>query len=148
MGKIIRGEDFRWDVPVKEYKTEGNGFRAIHRQTLMGEGAGEEHLQFVTRYFEIQPGGYSSLEHHEHQHAVVIVRGSGKVILGDRVEAVSLHDCVHIDAHTIHQFHATGDEPLGFLCVVDRDRDRPQIPTEAEVEALRRNPEVARLLRI
>jgi hypothetical protein len=25
----------------------------------------------------------------------------------------------------VHQFRATGDEPLGFLCVVERERDRP-----------------------
>jgi hypothetical protein len=25
----------------------------------------------------------------------------------------------------VHQFRATGAEPLGFLCVVERERDRP-----------------------
>jgi hypothetical protein len=25
----------------------------------------------------------------------------------------------------VHQFRATAAEPLGFLCVVDRERDRP-----------------------
>jgi hypothetical protein len=26
-----------------------------------------------------------------------------------------------------HQFQATGDEPLGFLCTVDRVRDSPEV---------------------
>ncbi len=148
MAKIVRAKDYRWDVPVKDYKTDGTGFLDIHRQTLLGEDAGEERLNFVTRYFEIQPGGYSSLEHHEHPHSVVIIRGAGEVVLEDRVESIGLHDCVYIAPHQWHQFHATTDEPLGFLCIVDRDRDRPQVPTEEEVEELRKNPALARRIRV
>jgi len=44
----------------------------------------EEPFNFVTRYFEIQPGGYSTLERHQHPHAVVVIRGRGRVMLGDR----------------------------------------------------------------
>ncbi|WP_290653719.1 cupin domain-containing protein [Aquisalimonas sp.] len=148
MAKIVRADGYRWEVPVKEYKTQGTGFRAIHRQTLLGENQGEERLHFITRYFEIQPGGYSSLEHHEHPHCVVIVRGTGEVILHDRVESIGLHDCVYIAPHQIHQFHAVGDEPLGFLCIVDRERDRPQIPGDAELQRLRENPEIARRMKV
>ena len=136
MTKIVRAHGFRWDVPLKEYKTEGTGFRDITRQTLLGEGEGEQRLNFLTRYFEVQPGGYSTLEHHEHPHAVIILRGAGEVILGDRVEPVGLHDCIYISPDTLHQFHATADEPLGFLCMVDRERDRPRLPTDAELERL------------
>lgn len=148
IGRIIRARDYRWDdVPVKEYKTDGTGFRDIHRQTLLGEAEGEERLRFITRYFEIQPGGYSSLEHHEHPHSVVVIRGHGEVVLGDRVEPIGLHDCIYTPPHCIHQFHATGDAPLGFLCIVERDRDRPQIPDEATVERLCSDPALARRIR-
>ena len=148
MAKIIRSENYRWDVPLKEYKTDGTGFRDITRQTILGEAEGEERLNFLTRYFEVQPGGYSSLEHHEHPHAVVIIRGEGEVILKDRVEPVGLHDCVYISPHTYHQFHATGAEPLGFLCIVDRERDRPQVPGDTDLENLRKHPDVAKRLRV
>ncbi len=148
MAKIIRAHNYRWDVPLKEYKTDGTGFRDITRQTILGEGENEERLNFLTRYFEVQPGGYSSLEHHEHPHAVIIIRGEGEVILKDRVEQVGLHDCVYISPHTYHQFHATGKEPLGFLCMVDRERDRPQVPTDEEIEQLRRSSDVARKLKV
>ncbi|MEX0731828.1 MAG: cupin domain-containing protein [Aquisalimonadaceae bacterium] len=148
MAKIIRADHYRWDVPLKEYKTDGTGFREITRQTLLGESEGEERLNFLTRYFEVQPGGYSSLEEHEHPHAVVIIRGQGEVILHDRVEPVNLHDCVYISPHTWHQFHAVGDEPLGFLCIVDRERDRPRLPEDEDVERLGQNTEVKRRLRV
>jgi len=147
MAKIIRADRYRWDVPLKEYKGEGTGFRDITRQTLIGEGAGEESLNFITRYFEVQPDGYSSLEEHDHQHVVVIIRGQGEVILQDRVERVGVHDCVHISPNTWHQFHATGSEPLGFLCIVDRERDRPRLPGEEDVERLGSHPDVKARLR-
>lgn len=146
--KVIHGSGFRWrGVPVHAYKTEGSHFRGITRQTLLGEGDDEAALNFVTRYFEIQPRGYSSLERHQHPHAVVIIRGKGEVVLGDRVEPVEPLDCVYVAPQTFHQFHATGDEPLGFLCTVDRERDRPRLPDASELERLERNPAVARRLR-
>ena len=40
-------------------------------------------------------------------------------------------DCVYVSPDTVHQFRATGKEPLGFLCVVDRRRDRP-VPVAPE----------------
>ncbi len=147
MAKIIRAEHYRWNVPLKEYKTEGTGFRHVTRQTLLGEADGEERLNFITRYFEVQPGGYSSLERHEHPHVVVIIRGEGEVVLENRVERVRLHDCVYISPHTFHQFHATGDDALGFLCMVDRERDRPQLPRDEDVERLSTNPAVRARIR-
>jgi quercetin dioxygenase-like cupin family protein len=125
---VIREDSFRWsDVPLREYKTGGGHFKAIHRQTLLGEGTDEQALDCVTRYFEIQPGGYSSLERHRHPHSVMVIRGRGRVLLEDEVHTVSPFDCVYVSPWTVHQFQATDDEPLGFLCVVTRDRDRPQL---------------------
>jgi len=135
--KVVRGRGYRWDdIPVHEYKTEGSHFRDITRQTLLGEAGDEHALNFVSRYFEIQPGGYSTLERHDHPHSVVVLRGTGEVILQDRVEPLAPHDVVYVAPQTAHQFHATGDEPLGFLCVVDRERDRPQLPDDDEVAKL------------
>src|SRR5205807_1072774 len=81
--KVLKFGGFRWDgIPVREYKTGDVPYRDVTRQTLLGEGAGEEPFNFVTRYFEIQPGGYSTLERHQHPHAVVVIRGRGRVTLG------------------------------------------------------------------
>lgn len=146
--KIIRAENYRWgEVPLRDYKTDGTHFKAITRQTLMGEGKGEEALNFLTRYFEIQPGGHSTLEHHAHPHSVVVIRGQGEVILEDAVHPIRPPDCVYIAPYTFHQFHATSEEPLGFICVVDRERDRPQLPDTRDVERLSEYPDVGRRLR-
>ena len=86
------------------------------------------------RYFEIDPGGYSSLEYHRHPHSVIIIRGSGSVVLGDEVHHLQLHDVVFISPETVHQFHADNNDKLGFICIVDRYRDRPTIPGDKELE--------------
>jgi quercetin dioxygenase-like cupin family protein len=135
--KVIKCHDFRWEaVAVKEYKAAGAPFKDVTRQTLLGEGAGEEALDFIVRYFEVQPGGYSTLERHQHPHAVVILRGTGRVVLGERSYAIAPYDCVYVAPGMLHQFQATGGDPLGFLCTVDRVRDRPQLPSEEELRAM------------
>ncbi|RMF21021.1 MAG: cupin domain-containing protein, partial [Deltaproteobacteria bacterium] len=96
--------------------------------------------------FEVAPGGYSSLERHEHPHAVVIVSGRGSVILDDEVSELAPLDCVYVAPGTLHQFRAALDEPLGFLCIVDRERDRPVAASPKDVERICKNPEIARLL--
>lgn len=124
--KLLKFDRFRWStIPLREYKTAGDDFREITRQTLLGDGEGEHPLRSISRYFEIAPGGYSSLERHEHPHSVIVIRGSGRVLLDREVHAVAPFDCVYVAPGTAHQFQAAGDEPLGFLCIVDRERDRP-----------------------
>jgi mannose-6-phosphate isomerase-like protein (cupin superfamily) len=76
----------------------------------------------------------------------MILRGSGRCMVGGMVRDVGQHDLVSIPPLTWHQFRASEREPLGFLCMVNRERDRPQLPTEAEREALRGNAAVAAFL--
>jgi quercetin dioxygenase-like cupin family protein len=138
---ILKCGDYQWEsVEKHKYKTGGTGFRDIHRYALLDDQYPE--LNFHTRYFEIQPGGYSSLEYHRHPHSVVILRGSGSVILENEIHPVSLHDVVYISPDTIHQFHADKGGHLGFICMVDRYRDKPAIPTPETIKKRIQNPEV------
>ncbi len=131
--KVIKADDYSWDgVERKQYKTDTNNFKEIHRFTLLGEDISQ--LNSETRYFEIQPGGYSSLELHRHPHSVVIIRGSGTLVLENELHDLKLHDVVFIAPETIHQFHADKGEPLGFICIVDRYRDRPAIPDDQTIQ--------------
>jgi quercetin dioxygenase-like cupin family protein len=137
-------EGFRWQgVDQLAYKEEGSApFKAITRQTLFADPK----LGCEWRYFEMQAGGYSTLERHEHMHAVMILRGRGHCLLGNEVREVKAYDLVTIPPMTWHQFKATADEPLGFLCMVNAERDRPQLPTDEEVRKLRGEPRVAAFL--
>ena len=87
------------------------------------------------RYFEVAPGGFSTLERHEHMHAVLILRGRGHCLVGDEVKQLETRDLVTVPPMTWHQFRATTDEPLGFLCMVDAQRDKPQLPDAGRCRA-------------
>ena len=127
---------FRWDaVEVLRYKDEGSApFRDVTRQVLF-EGTG---LPVQLRYFEVAPGGWTTLERHEHVHAVMVIRGHGQCLVGDHAYDIGQHDLVSVPPMTWHQFRAADDAPLGFLCMVTQERDRPQLPDAAEVESISR----------
>lgn len=135
---------FRWEgVAHQPYKQDGSApFKDISRQVLFHEAS----LGCELRYFEMDSGGYSTLERHEHAHAVMILRGLGQCLVGNEIRGVEPLDLVSIPSWTWHQFRATGREPLGFLCMVNVMRDRPQLPSEAELTALRSTPAVAQFL--
>lgn len=144
--KVLKCDNYHWDsVKRHQYKSDGGGFSKIHRYALLDERFPE--LNFHTRYFEIEPGGYSSLEYHRHPHSVVVIRGKGSVIIGNDIHQLSLHDIVFISPETIHQFHADKDEYLGFLCMVDRYRDKPVIPDSETVEKKIRNENVRSMMK-
>jgi len=132
---------FRWKgVEVLNYKAEGSApFKDVTRQVLFSDADQASQL----RYFEIRPGGYTTLERHEHVHAVMVVRGKGQCLIGTEVHKIGTHDLVTVPPLTWHQFRPEGTEPLGFICMVDATRDRPQLPNEQDLQDLRKHPHVA-----
>ena len=137
-------DDFRWDgVEMRPYKEDERAlYKTITRQVLFSDPAMAGEL----RYFEVAAGGFSTLERHEHMHAVLILRGRGQCLVGDEVKTLETRDLVTVPRMTWHQFRATTDEPLGFLCMVDAHRDKPQLPGADDVARLRQNPAVAAFL--
>ncbi len=136
--------DYRWDgVELLPYKEDDRAlFKAITRQTLFSD----PDLQGELRYFEMAPDGFSTLERHEHMHAVLILRGRGHCLVGNEVRPVETRDLVTVPAMTWHQFRATRGEPLGFLCMVNARRDKPQLPTPDDMAELRADAKIASFL--
>ncbi len=134
--------DYRWEeTDLLAYKEEGAApFKAITRQTLFRH----PEMKGELRYFEMAPEGYSTLERHQHVHAVLILRGSGQCMVGGQVFDIAQNDLVTIEPMTWHQFRANAGEALGFLCMVNVERDKPQLPTEDERTALAADPKVAK----
>ena len=137
---------FRWEgIEVRPYKEEGTHFSGVTRQVLFEGGEG---LECQLRYFEVAAGGWSSLERHHHAHAVMIIRGHGRVLIGERVIDAAANDLVRIPPLTWHQFRGADDAPLGFLCMVDCERDRPERPDAEALATLAALPEVAAFIRL
>ncbi len=126
--KVLRHTgEFEWEgVPLEDYKSTTESWRGITRRELLGK-RGESH-DFHVRYFEIEPGGFSTLEKHQHEHAVIVQRGQGEVQFGCYVYRVGFGDVIYVSPEDPHQFRNPDDagEPFGFLCIVNATRDRPQ----------------------
>ena len=138
-------QPFRWEnITVSPYKPTGTHFSGITRQLLFDGGEG---LGCQLRYFELEPGGYSSLERHRHAHGIMVIRGAGRVLVGNRIWELGTHDLLRVPPLTWHQFRAD-DAPFGFLCMVDCGRDTPERPDPDALTDLRHDPEVAAFIRV
>jgi quercetin dioxygenase-like cupin family protein len=80
-------------------------------------------------------------------HAVLVLRGSGHCLVGEEVKPIGLRDLITVPPMTWHQFRATAAEPLGFLCMVNAARDKPQLPSAEELARLRANAKIDAFLR-
>ncbi|ABD07922.1 conserved hypothetical protein [Rhodopseudomonas palustris HaA2] len=136
----------RWDgVEPMQYKQADTApFCDVSRQVLFADA----NLACEWRYFEVAEGGYSTLERHAHVHAVMIHRGKGQCLVGATISDVAAGDLVFIPPMSWHQFRANAGDCLGFLCVVNAERDRPQLPGEGDLAALRSDAAVAAFIRI
>lgn len=124
-------DDFSWVGRESEpYKT-GSGelpFQGVRRVELVGKSG--EKAAFDLRYFEIEPGGFTSLEQHHHAHVVIGARGQGTLLNGDQRIPLNRYDVGYVPPMRVHQLRNETEEPFGFFCIVDHERDRPQPPKE------------------
>ena len=111
---IGKNGDLDWEGVEKEvYEDRASVLGS--RRILIGEADGASAYQL--RYFEIPPGGKSSMDIHKHDHGIYILRGSSRILLGEeRVEA-GIVDVIYIPSNERHQLETVGDAPLGFLCI-------------------------------
>lgn len=116
-----RGQ-FDWDgVDLGSYPAEKK-MKGVSVRWLIGTA--EKAPNFALRYFEVEPGGWTSLDQHAHEHGVMILRGRAQVLLGGAQAdgsgpaEVSFGDVIYISPNEVHQFKNVGDETLGFLCII------------------------------
>lgn len=123
--RILRHRgNFSWTgVKTERYKSTEGGWSSITRRVLVGNLG--ESAKFHLRYFEIEPGGFSSLEQHRHEHVVICVRGKGTITIGRKKHTLRHLDTVYLGPRTVHQISNPFDEPFGFFCIVNSKRDRP-----------------------
>ena len=140
-----KAKDYRWEgVDELPYKEDARAlFKSVTRQVLFSD----PQMQAELRYFEVAPGGFSTLERHRHMHAVLILRGRGHCLVGSEVRAIDARDLITVPPMTWHQFRASTGEPLGFLCMVDATRDKPQLPSAADMAELETDAKIAAFLR-
>src|SRR5450759_1962468 len=90
--------ELRWqDVPLSAYGPDNSRADRATRQVLIGTQ--EEAPHFHLRYFAVQPGGYTSLDQHVHDHGVYVLHGKARLRLGDEEQEVYL-SLIHISEPT------------------------------------------------
>lgn len=121
MGTIHRYKrEFDWEgVELGQYPPE-KSMKGVTVRRLIGTRESAPH--FALRYFEVEPGGWTSLDQHEYDHGVVIMRGRGQVLLGSEEFDLDFGDVVYVPGNEVHQFRNTGEELFGFFCVVPAQR--------------------------
>ncbi len=120
--KIIRFKNNKWlGIESIPYKNQDGTWANIERFPLFKS----DFAGFEVRYFEIAPGGCSSLEYHKHIHFVICLRGKGKITLGKKQTILNYLDIAYIAPNEVHQLSNPYNEPFGFLCIVDAKRDKP-----------------------
>ena len=123
--RLAFSRDWNWEgrdsSPYKDARDLA--FRGVRRVELVGKFG--ERTRSDLRYFEVEPGGHTSLERHVHTHVVIGARGEGVLLLGDRRLPLRHLDVACVGPLEAHQLRNETAEPFGFFCVVDHDRDRP-----------------------
>ncbi|WP_082390162.1 cupin domain-containing protein [Ornatilinea apprima] len=109
--------EFNWEGAVpKQIPADDTAKYATGKVVIGGQDGAEN---FVFRYFCVQPGGNSTMpDQHVHDHGIYFLHGKGEVTLNGVVYPVQARDMVYIAPNDVHGIINTGDEPLGFICVI------------------------------
>lgn len=112
---------FSWDG-TRTRMYQNDEVNQVSETWMIGKAEGAQNFAF--RYYQLAPGGFSQKEQHPHDHGVLILQGCGRVFLDKEEFPVKRGDIVYIPPNELHQLSNTGDEPLGFLCVIPARREK------------------------
>lgn len=126
-----------------EYRQPERSYRGVLYQELFERLPG---LGASVRYLELAACGHTTLERHRHAHAVIVLVGTGRALVGSKVVELARHDLVFIPPWEWHQVRAGSRTKLGLLCVVDAVREESELPSRKELELLLSEPTVKEFL--
>ncbi len=112
-GKVINWKEISPEI-INTQEIKG-----VKKRVVIGEKEGAEN--FILRVFTVAPGGYSPRHVHPWEHEVFVLRGEGKVLLGDKYSKISLGQAVFVPEAIEHQFVNTSEtEEFEFICVIPK----------------------------
>ena len=94
------------------------------RQILIGA---EEGPNFAMRRFIMEPGGGMPPHTNTVEHEQYVLRGRGRIGIGEDIVQVKKDDVVFIPAGMPHWYEAEGNEPFEFLCLVPNQSDHIEL---------------------
>ncbi len=105
-----------YETPTSPVEMEG--VQGAEMTVMLGRQDAAPH--FAIRHLTVEPGGHTPRHHHDYEHEVYVVSGSGTVLLEGVRHPIKGGDVIYVPANEEHQFCSdeSGDGPLRFLCVV------------------------------
>jgi len=112
-GKVIKWRDIHPEI-INTQEIKG-----VKKRVVIGEKEGAPN--FILRVFTVAGNGYSPKHAHPWEHEVFILRGTGKVLLGESFINISEGHAVFVPENIEHQFINTSEsEELEFICVIPK----------------------------
>ena len=103
-----------------EAKDVGAGKDTSVKVLIGPENAGN----FFMRKFSMKPGGGMPLHTNKVEHEQYVLKGKGRVGIGDAIHEVGAGDILYIPAEVPHYYLAISeDENFEFLCMVPNKED-------------------------
>lgn len=101
----------------------------ISKSPVMAEGAKDVAIRwlistedgaknFAMRMFELQPGGYTPLHVHPHEHEVFVIEGQGVLVYEGQEHSFTSEYVIFVPGNKEHRFKNTGDSVLRILCLI------------------------------
>lgn len=102
------------DIGLKPINIEGA--KDVRIRWLISKEDGAEN--FAMRMFELQPGGFTPLHTHSHEHEVFILEGQGIFVCEGQEHQFSPEHVIFVPPNKKHRFKNTGNGVLRFLCLI------------------------------
>jgi len=101
---------------IAKKPVEIEGAKDVDIRWLISKADGAQN--FAMRMFELQPGGYTPLHTHPHEHEVFVVEGQGIFVHKGREYPFNTDYVIFVPGSDEHQFKNTGDSVLRLLCII------------------------------
>ena len=101
---------------IKLGPVEMDGVKGASKANVVGAPEGwEDH---TLRVFRLTPGGFTPHHQHDWPHINYVIKGKGKLTIGDDTQEISAKDFALVPSNTRHQFQNPFDEDFEFICIV------------------------------
>lgn len=101
---------------ITKRPVKAEGAKGVQIQWLISKADGAKN--FEMRLFELQPGGYTPLHRHPHEHEIFVIEGESIFVFEGQQYNLGPEYVIFVPGDKEHCFKNTGKSPLRFLCII------------------------------
>ena len=113
---MSNGMKFEKSSNITKTPVDVEGAKGVDIRWLISRADGAEN--FEMRMFELQPGGFTPLHTHPHEHEVFVVEGQGIFVHNGQEYPFKSEYVIFVPGGKEHCFRNAGDSVLRFLCII------------------------------